>query len=120
FARPFVASAGDRGSAGVTIVALDSSYSLSAPGTFERAKQLAKAAIDRTPSGDLVGVLTFSDAPALVARPAVDRALARAAVDRAASGYGATHYAAALGAAVQALDRRRGPIVLVTDLQARG
>ena len=120
FARPFLASAGERGSVGVTIVALDTSCSLSAPGTFDRAKQLARAAIDRTPPGDLVGVLTFSDAPALVARPNADRALARSAVDRAAPGYGATRYAPALSAAVQALDGRRGSIVLVTDLQNSG
>jgi hypothetical protein len=64
FARPFLASGAAPGSAGVTIVALDTSYSMSAPGAFAHAKQLARAAVDRVPSGDLVGVVTFSDLPA--------------------------------------------------------
>ena len=51
------------GSSGVTMVALDTSLSLSAPGSFERAKQLAKDAIGRAPAGDLVGVVTFADGP---------------------------------------------------------
>src|SRR3984893_12398776 len=44
FARPFFASGAAIGSAGVTDVALDTSYSMSAPGRFERARQLAKDA----------------------------------------------------------------------------
>jgi CBS domain-containing protein len=120
FARPFLASGAALGSAGVTMVALDTSYSLSAPGAFERAKQLAMAAVDRVPSGDLVGVVTFSDLPALVARPAPDRAFARSAIAAAAVGFGATRYRGALGAAVQALGGRRGTIVVVTDLQENG
>src|SRR5229473_1724055 len=42
FARPFFASGAAIGSAGVTVVALDTSYSMSAPGTFERARRIAK------------------------------------------------------------------------------
>ena len=52
FARPFFRSVG-ASAAGTTVVALDTSYSLSAPGRFERAKQLAKDAIARAPAGDL-------------------------------------------------------------------
>src|SRR6476659_9043181 len=44
FARPFFATGAALGSAGLTVVALDTSYSVSAPGRFERAKQLAKDA----------------------------------------------------------------------------
>ncbi len=51
----------------VTIVALDISYSMSAPGRFDRAKQLAKDAIARAPAGDRVGVVTFADAAEIVA-----------------------------------------------------
>jgi aerotolerance regulator-like protein/VWA domain-containing protein len=120
FAQPFLASGAARASAGVTMVALDTSYSMSAPGAFERAKQLARAAVERVPSGDLVGVVTFSDLPALVARPAPDRAFALSAIAAAAVGFGATRYRGALGAAVQALGGRRGTIVVVTDLQETG
>jgi Aerotolerance regulator N-terminal/von Willebrand factor type A domain len=120
FARPFLASGAAVGSPGVTIVVLDTSFSMSAPGVFNRAKQLATSAIDHAPAGDLVGVVTFADVPNLVARAAPDRALARAAVDAATPGFGATRYRGALSAAVQAFGGRRGTIVVVTDLQENG
>ena len=45
FARPFFRSAGTGGAAGSTVVALDTSYSMSSPGRFDRAKVLARDAI---------------------------------------------------------------------------
>src|SRR4051812_36852857 len=51
FARPFFATAGGATVSGVRIVALDTSYSLSAPGRFERARQLAKEAVARASGG---------------------------------------------------------------------
>jgi hypothetical protein len=120
FARPFFASGAAVSSAGVTIVALDTSYSMSAPGVFDRARQLATSAIDKAPAGDLVGVVTFSDLPNLAARAAPDRALARSAIAAATPGFGATRYRGALSAAVQAFGGRRGTIVMVTDLQENG
>ena len=120
FARPFFATGAALGSSGLTVVALDTSYSVSAPGRFDRAKELAKAAIARAPAGDLVGVVTFADEAEIVAKPSVDRVLAAAAIDQAAAGYGATRYRAALSAASQNLNGRKGTIVLVTDLQENG
>ncbi|PYR05947.1 MAG: hypothetical protein DMF99_27080 [Acidobacteria bacterium] len=119
FARPFFAR-GAATASGVTVVALDTSYSLSAPGRFERAKQLAKSAIANTPSTDLVGVITFSDEAEIVAKPGTDRVLAASAVDDAVAGFGGTRYRAALSAASQTLAGRRGTIVVVTDLQESG
>src|SRR4029077_453877 len=75
FARPFLASGAAVGSAGVTVVALDTSYSMSAPGRFERAKQVAKDAVAKAPAGDLVGVVTFADEAEIVAKPGADRTL---------------------------------------------
>src|SRR5262249_2588060 len=69
FARPFRPSIAAEASSGTTIVALDTSYSLSAPGAFERAKALARGAIRSAAPGDLVGVVTFADAPQVVATP---------------------------------------------------
>jgi hypothetical protein len=120
FARPFFASGAALGSSGMTMVALDTSYSVSAPGRFDRAKQLAKEAIARVPGGDLVGVVTFADEAEIVAKPSVDRVLAAAAVDQAPASYGATRYRAALSAAAQLLNGRKGTIVVVTDLQENG
>jgi Aerotolerance regulator N-terminal/von Willebrand factor type A domain len=120
FARPFLASTATVPSAGATIVALDTSYSMSAPGTFERAKALARSVVNRTGAGDLVGVVTFADAPTVAATLSSDRGLALSAIDGAAPGFGATRYRGALGAAVQALGGRRGTIAVVTDLQDSG
>src|SRR6476469_1332510 len=108
FARPFFASGAASASTGVTVVALDTSYSMSAPGRFERARQLAKDAVSRAPAGDLVGVVAFADEAETVARPGVDRVLARAAVDQAAAGFGATRYRAALSTAAQQFGGRHG------------
>jgi CBS domain-containing protein len=120
FARPFLASGAVFGSADVTVVALDTSYSMSAPGAFDRAKQLSRAAVNRAPQGDLVGVVTFSDLPTLMARPAPDRAFALSAIEAAKPGFGATRYRGGLGASVQAMGGRRGTIVVVTDLLESG
>lgn len=120
FARPLLTSGAVSASAGVTVVALDTSLSLSAPGRFARAQQLGKDAIRRAPAGDLVGVVTFADAAEVAAAPSADRALATSAVDAASAGVGATRYRAALDAATAMLDGRRGAIVVVTDLQRSG
>src|SRR5476651_1973323 len=118
FARPFLATGAAVGSTGVTVVALDISFSLS--GRFERAKQLAKEAIAKAPAGDLVGVVTFADEAEIVAKPGFDRTLANDAVEQAVAGFGATRYRAALSAASQHLAGRRGTVVVVTDLQEIG
>ena len=120
FARPFFATGAAVGTSGVTVVALDTSYSLAAPGRFERAKQLAKAAVAKAPAGDLVGVVTFADDAEIVAKPGPDRTLASDAIEQAATGFGATRYRAALSAASQHLAGRRGTVVVVTDLQENG
>src|SRR5205814_7947718 len=111
FARPFFASGAAIGSSGTTIVAIDTSYSLSAPGRIARARELARAAVARAPAGDRIGVLTFSDIADVVAKPSADRALALSAIDLAAVGYGTTRYRVGLNAAAQALDGVRGTIV---------
>src|SRR5437763_6812270 len=76
FARPFVASTVAGPSSGATVIALDTSYSLSAPGASERAKALARSAVARAGSADAVGVVTFSDSATLAAKVSFDRALA--------------------------------------------
>jgi hypothetical protein len=121
FARPFVVSGAASTVSGVTVVALDTSLSMSP--RFGQARQLAKDAIARTPSGELVGVVTFDDRARNASMPSTDRALAIAAVDAAAPGFGATRYSAAIGAAAQmiaSVQGRNQTIVVVSDLQASG
>ncbi|MGE3520822.1 MAG: BatA domain-containing protein, partial [Vicinamibacterales bacterium] len=119
FARPFFpAGAGATGA--TSVVALDVSMSMSAPGQFERGRQLALDALDAAPSGDLVAVVTFADRAQIAVPPTGDRASARAAIDAARPGSGATSYRAALATAGDLLRGGTGSITVVTDLQESG
>ncbi len=120
FARPFFPSPAAAVARHATIVALDTSYSLSAPGRFARAQQLAREAVNRAPAGDDVGVVTFADRADLAAPPSSGRTAALTAIDSAAAGAGGTRYLAAVNAAGRALGGRGGTVVVVTDLQAGG
>jgi len=126
FARPFVVSGAAVGRTGVTIVALDTSYSMGAPGRFERARQLARDAAARAPSGDRVGVVTFSGEGEVLVAPSADRLMATAAIDRAVVGSGGTRYRAGLATAARAIQAAgvdaaaKATIVVVTDLQESG
>jgi hypothetical protein len=122
FARPFLA-ASDEESAAVTVVALDTSLSMSAPGQFERARELARNAIAAAPSAHLVGLVTFTETAHVESTPSADRAVATAALDRVAAGFGGTRYRSAVASAVELLNgygKGRGTIVIVTDLQESG
>jgi len=119
FARPFFRSAAASG-AGTTVVALDTSYSMSAPGRFERARDLARDAIRTAALGDDVAVVTFADRADVVVRPTSDRAAAAAAIDAVTPGFGSTRYRAGLTAAGSLTGGRRATIVVVTDLQESG
>jgi hypothetical protein len=101
------------------VIALDTSLSMSAPGQFEKARQLARRAIDQA-NGGLISVITFADTATVVGQPSGDGALAIAAVDSARPGVRSTSYRSALNAAANTLRGRRGTIVVVTDLQANG
>jgi len=120
FSRPFFRAASARGAAGTTVLVLDTSFSMSAPGRFDRAKALAKDAARNATSGDDVALVTFSDQAAVVVRPTLDRAAAVASIDAAASGFGSTRYRVGLNAAGSLVAGRRGTIVVVTDLQESG
>jgi hypothetical protein len=120
FARPYVPSAVSAAGARGLVVALDISASMTAPGAFTRARDLAKAAVGRAQPGDVVGLITIADRAEVAVAPTADRSVVLSAIDSAAPGFGATRYRAALEAGVQALDGRRGTIVLVTDLQENG
>ncbi len=119
FSRPFISSIG--AAAGpLTVVALDTSFSLGAPGQVERARRLAREAIRGVSEDQQVALVTFSDRADVAAPPSGDRAPALAAVERAAAGFGATRYRAALARAVGLIASRPGRIIVVTDLQRGG
>ena len=119
FARPFFTS-GLATSGATTVVAVDTSLSMSAPGQFEKARQFAKQAVADASGGSLVAVVTFADGAQAVSQPSGDRATATAAIDRAQPGAGGTRYRAAINASVDLLRGRTGTVVVVTDLQETG
>ncbi len=118
FARPFIDDTGASAQA-ATIVLIDTSFSMSAPGQAARARRLALDAIASTPDGHLIGVLAFDEAPRVVSAPG-SRSAARAAVETVGPRARATRYGEALTAASEAIGARTGRIVVVTDLQAAG
>jgi hypothetical protein len=120
FARPFLAQSAAALSAPVTMVLVDTSVSMTAPGQFERAKAAATDAIRGAAPTHAVGLVTFANAADVVAPPSQDRAGALAAISRLQPGAGATQYRAALARAAEAIGDRSGQFVVVTDLQQSG
>ncbi|HVB37439.1 MAG TPA: VWA domain-containing protein, partial [Vicinamibacterales bacterium] len=120
FARPYLPGAAAAGAAPVAVVAVDVSASMTAPGQFARAQQLARDAVRSAPGGERVGLESFADRADLAVEPTLDRGLVLGAIDRLQPGFGATNYRAALGRAAGAIGPQPGTIVLVSDLQSSG
>ncbi len=120
FARPYVAAASAALADGATVVLVDTSASVTAPGQFEQVRSRAADVIRQAPLAQAVAVLSFAHTADLVAPLSADRSLALAAVAQLQPGGGATRYAAALRRASEELAGRPGRIVVVTDLQESG
>jgi hypothetical protein len=120
FARPYFSDAVAAGSGPATMVLIDTSASLSAPGRFEEARARARQAIQDAPATHAVGLAAFAQASDVIAPVSQDRAGALAALAQVTPGAGATRYRAALQGAADAFNGRSGRIVIVTDLQQSG
>ncbi|CAN5640651.1 hypothetical protein BH23ACI1_BH23ACI1_10600 [soil metagenome] len=118
FARPYAQGADAPGS-DVRIIAVDRSFSMSAPGRFEEALRQAGEALDAAPMSERVAVIAFDDRADVLAPPG-GAADARAALARLVPGYGATRYATMLARAVETADGSAGRVVVVTDMQRSG
>ena len=118
FARPYVAGAAP--TTRTTVIAVDRSYSMSAPGRRDRARMLAREAADAVQRGDRVAVVAFDDRADVLASPGAV-ADARTAIAAIEPGYGATRYAAAFDKAAELLaNEEHGRLVMVSDLQRTG
>jgi hypothetical protein len=120
FARPYIVSGGTALPAPVTVVAVDRSLSLGAPGQWAEAVRLASDAIGAAPATHLVAVVAFDDRADLVVAPTPDRTAARATVAALQPGAGGTRYASAFARAAEALAAGGGRVVVVTDGQTSG
>jgi Mg-chelatase subunit ChlD len=124
FARPFLRDPTlvvDE-DAGLTVLLLDRSASMSATGVREVWADSARAVIDRLPSGRRVAVVAFDAGATILVQPSVDRAAAVAAIAAAPAPGGGTRFGAGLRAASQLLaaEQVAGEIVLISDMQRSG
>jgi Aerotolerance regulator N-terminal/von Willebrand factor type A domain len=117
FARPYFAHAA--GDTRLHVVAIDRSFSMGAPGRFERAIALARAAIDSSGRGDRVAVVAFDDRADVIAVPGTP-AEARSALDGLKPGYGATRYAPVVHRAIELADQGGVRLSVIGDLQRGG
>ena len=120
FARPYFAGGIAPDSAAVTVIAVDTSLSMSAPGQFDRAREAAERALDTAPSSHGVALVSFADIAAIVVEPTTDRSAVRAAIAKLSPSGDGTRYRTALARVSEVLGARAGRVAIVTDLQQIG
>jgi hypothetical protein len=120
FARPYLQSATAAVAAPVTVVLIDTSLSLSAPGQFDRARAAAREAVQNAPGSHHVALVTFHDAANVVVPPTTDRGGLFRAIDEIRPTAGGTRYRTALARAAEVIPNAQGAIVVITDLQQAG
>ena len=118
FARPFAPGAASA-MLPLRIIAVDRSFSMGAPGTFDRARALALAAVDEAAFGERVAVVAFDDRATVVAEPGAAPA-ARAAIAALQPGNGATRYAPVMSKAAELATGGAARLIVITDLQRAG
>src|SRR5215218_9030078 len=117
FARPYFASG--PGAAGLRIVAIDRSFSMGGPARFERARTLAREAIDASAAGQQIALIAFDDRATVVAAPG-GAGEARSALDAVRPAYGATRYGPLFTRAQELAGSTPAQLVIVSDLQRIG
>jgi hypothetical protein len=117
FARPYFTASAEGPS--LQIIAIDRSYSMSAPGRFERAQAEARSALAGIGRGQRVAVIAFDDRATIVAPPG-GPGEARAAIDAMRPAYGGTRFAPVFDRAVELSDREDARLVVISDLQRAG
>ncbi|HXE80463.1 MAG TPA: BatA domain-containing protein [Vicinamibacterales bacterium] len=120
FARPYLSAAPAERNDPLTIIAVDRSYSMSAPGLMDAARDAAESVVRELGAGELVAVLAFDERADVLHPPTPDRSAARSAIAGITSGFGATRYDAALARGVELAAGRPARLVLVSDLQRNG
>ena len=120
FARPYFAGSAAPDSAPLTVIAIDTSMSMTAPGQFERARQAAARAVDATPASNGLTLIGFNDAASVVVQPTTDRRAIKTAIAELSPGNNGTRYRTALARASEVIGSRAGRVVIVSDLQQIG
>jgi hypothetical protein len=118
FARPFAPSAASAMHP-LTIVGIDRSFSMGAPGRFERALQIAGTAVDDIGFGDRVAVVAFDDRAEVIAQPGA-AADARLAIQGLATTSGGTRFASVINKASELASGGAARLIVISDLQRAG
>jgi hypothetical protein len=118
FARPFAPESGSA-MMPLRIVAIDRSFSMGAPGALERARQLARSAVDEAAFGERLAVIGFDERADVLAQPG-SAADARAAIASLRPSAGGTRYAAAVSKAAELASGGAATLLIVSDLQRAG
>ena len=128
FARPLLQlGAEEDGVAGdplrEVVLVVDRSWSMAGNGRWERAMEEAQDALGGLVSPDRASLVLFDGVGRVVVEPTLDPGRVRTALDTVQPGWGGTQIGAGLQAAsgiLQASDRSRREVVLISDFQRRG
>lgn len=120
FARPYFAGSAAPDAAPLTVIAVDTSMSMTAPGQFDRAREAVSRAAGDAPASHAVALIGFADAATVLVSPTTDRSAITAPLAALAPGTGGTRFRTALARASELIGAREGRVVIVTDLQQSG
>lgn len=118
FARPFAPTASSA-MLPLRIVAIDRSFSMGAPGQFERAVERARAAIDDAGFQERVALIAFDERAEVLAPPGA-AADARRALDGVSVGHAGTRYSTVFTKAADLASGGPARLILVSDMQRTG
>ena len=120
FARPYLASAIASSNQPLSVIVVDTSFSMSAPGQMDKARAAAARAVGAVPSSSAVALVSFADAATAVVQPTTDRGAVERAIATLMAGPGGTRYRTALAKASELIGPRDGHVTIVTDVQQSG
>ena len=120
FARPYFAGAAAPDTVPLTVIAVDTSMSMSAPGQMDRARAAATKAVAAVPASHALALLGFGDSAIVVVEPTTDRSAITSAIARLEAGATGTRFRTALARSSEIIGTREGHVVIVSDLQQSG
>ena len=118
FARPFAPSSASAMQP-LTVIGIDRSFSMGAPGRFERVVELARQAIDGVGFGERIAVIAFDDRAEVVVQPGA-ASDARAAITTLAPTSGGTRYSSVITKAADLATGGAARLIIISDLQRAG
>ena len=120
FARPYFAGVAAPDSVPLTVIAVDTSMSMSAPGQMDRARAAATRAANAAPGSHAMALIGFGDAATVVVAPTSDRSAITSGIARLNANATATRFRTALARSSEIIGTSEGQVVIVSDLQQSG